>query len=52
MFPIFRYDRQKQTLKEIQNTQYVACMNPAAGSFVINPRLQVKFPSTFLVVLI
>ncbi|XP_023819910.1 dynein heavy chain 11, axonemal [Oryzias latipes] len=46
------YDRQKQTLKEIQNTQYVACMNPAAGSFVINPRLQrhfsvfaVNFPS-------
>ncbi|KAM4735000.1 dynein axonemal heavy chain 11 [Anableps anableps] len=46
------YCRQKLTLKEVQNTQYVACMNPAAGSFVINPRLQrhfsvfaVNFPS-------
>ncbi|TKS81941.1 Dynein heavy chain 17, axonemal [Collichthys lucidus] len=34
------YDRQKLTLKEIHNTQYVACMNPTAGSFNINPRLQ------------
>ncbi|KAM3614782.1 uncharacterized protein V6R79_018954 [Siganus canaliculatus] len=47
------YDRQKLTLKEIQNTQYVACMNPTAGSFSINPRLQrhfsvfaVNFPSS------
>ncbi|XP_061574307.1 dynein axonemal heavy chain 11 [Cololabis saira] len=47
------YGRQKLTLKEIQNTQYVACMNPTAGSFIINPRLQrhfsvfaVNFPST------
>nr|XP_019948992.1 PREDICTED: dynein heavy chain 11, axonemal [Paralichthys olivaceus] len=46
------YDRQKLTLKEIHNTQYVACMNPTAGSFKINPRLQrhfsvfaVNFPS-------
>ncbi|XP_043973511.1 dynein axonemal heavy chain 11 isoform X1 [Gambusia affinis] len=46
------YCRQKLTLKEVQNTQYVACMNPAAGSFIINPRLQrhfsvfaVNFPS-------
>uniref|UniRef100_A0A8D3CJW0 Dynein axonemal heavy chain 11 n=1 Tax=Scophthalmus maximus TaxID=52904 RepID=A0A8D3CJW0_SCOMX len=46
------YDRQKLTLKEIHNTQYVACMNPTAGSFNINPRLQrhfsvfaVNFPS-------
>nr|XP_054596285.1 dynein axonemal heavy chain 11 [Nothobranchius furzeri] len=44
--------RQKLTLKEVQNTQYVACMNPTAGSFNINPRLQrhfsvfaVNFPS-------
>lgn len=35
------YDRQKLTLKEIHNTQYVACMNPTAGTFIINPRLQV-----------
>ncbi|KAI3360460.1 hypothetical protein L3Q82_002355 [Scortum barcoo] len=47
------YDRQKLTLKEIHNTQYVACMNPTAGSFSINPRLQrhfsvfaVNFPSS------
>uniref|UniRef100_A0A3P8V3P1 Dynein axonemal heavy chain 11 n=1 Tax=Cynoglossus semilaevis TaxID=244447 RepID=A0A3P8V3P1_CYNSE len=46
------FDRQKLTLKEIHNTQYVACMNPTAGSFSINPRLQrhfsvfaVNFPS-------
>ena len=37
------YDRQKQTLKEIHNVQYVACMNPTAGSFTINPRLQRHF---------
>ncbi|XP_054638441.1 dynein axonemal heavy chain 11 isoform X2 [Dunckerocampus dactyliophorus] len=47
------YDRQKWSLKEIHNTQYVACMNPTAGSFNINPRLQrhftvlaVNFPSS------
>ncbi|XP_068180103.1 dynein axonemal heavy chain 11 [Antennarius striatus] len=46
------YDRQKLTLKDIHNTQYVACMNPTAGSYNINPRLQrhfsvfaVNFPS-------
>ncbi|XP_070822029.1 dynein axonemal heavy chain 11 [Chaetodon trifascialis] len=42
------YDRQKLTLKEIHNTQYVACMNPTAGSFNINPRLQRHF-SVFVV---
>ena len=47
------YDRQKLQLKEIRNVQYVACMNPTAGSFTINPRLQrhfsvfaVSFPGT------
>ncbi|KAK7886266.1 hypothetical protein WMY93_025887 [Mugilogobius chulae] len=47
------YDRQKLTLKEIHNTQYIACMNPTAGSFNVNPRLQrhfsvftVNFPSS------
>ncbi|XP_028280327.1 dynein heavy chain 11, axonemal isoform X1 [Parambassis ranga] len=47
------YDRQNLNLKEINNTQYVACMNPTAGSFTINPRLQrhfsvfaVNFPSS------
>jgi dynein heavy chain, axonemal len=38
-----RYDRTKLTLKEISNTQYVAVMNPTAGSFIINPRLQRLF---------
>uniref|UniRef100_A0A7M4FBW4 Dynein axonemal heavy chain 11 n=1 Tax=Crocodylus porosus TaxID=8502 RepID=A0A7M4FBW4_CROPO len=37
------YDRQKLTVKEIHNCQYVACMNPTAGSFTINPRLQRHF---------
>ncbi|KAL8165286.1 UNVERIFIED_CONTAM: hypothetical protein K2H54_038489 [Gekko kuhli] len=34
------YDRQKLSVKEIHNCQYVACMNPTVGSFTINPRLQ------------
>ncbi len=37
------YDRTKLMLKEIHNVQYVACMNPTAGSFTINPRLQRHF---------
>ena len=37
------YDRTKLTLKEIHNVQYVACMNPTAGSFTINSRLQRHF---------
>lgn len=37
------YDRQKLILKEIQNVQYVASMNPTAGSFTINTRLQRHF---------
>lgn len=36
-----RYDRNKLVLKEVHNVQYVSCMNPTAGSFTINPRLQV-----------
>ncbi|KAM9308794.1 LOW QUALITY PROTEIN: dynein axonemal heavy chain 11 [Gastrophryne carolinensis] len=46
------YERQKMSLKEVYNCQYVACMNPTAGSFTINRRLQrhftvfaVNFPS-------
>lgn len=38
-----RYDRNKLSLKEIHNCQYVSCMNPTAGSFTINPRLQRHF---------
>ena len=37
------YDRNKLTLKNIENVQYVSAMNPAAGSFFINPRLQRHF---------
>jgi dynein heavy chain len=37
------YDRQKLTLKEVVKVQYVACMNPTAGSFTVNPRLQRHF---------
>jgi dynein heavy chain len=33
------YDRQKMTIKIIKNCQYLACMNPSAGSFSVNPRL-------------
>lgn len=36
------YDRNKLTMKEVHNTLYVACMNPTAGSFSVNPRLQVR----------
>jgi hypothetical protein len=31
--------------KSIQDCQYIACMNPTAGSFTINPRLQRHFVS-------
>ncbi|XP_061666302.1 dynein heavy chain 9, axonemal isoform X2 [Syngnathoides biaculeatus] len=37
------YDRNKLLLKEIQRVQYVSCLNPTAGSFTINPRLQRHF---------
>ncbi|KAL7890701.1 hypothetical protein AOLI_G00001770 [Acnodon oligacanthus] len=47
------YDRQRLVLKEIHNCQYITCMNPTAGSFSVNPRLQrhfsvfaVHFPGT------
>lgn len=39
----FRYDRQKLTLKDIANCMFVSCMNPTAGSFTIDPRLQRHF---------
>ncbi len=37
------YDRQKLSLKEIHNCQYVSAMNPTAGSFTIDTRLQRHF---------
>ena len=42
-----RYDRQKLSLKEIHNVQYVACMNPTSGSFTISSRLQVGWAEAF-----
>ena len=37
------YDRNKMQLKDIINTLKYACMNPTAGSFFVNPRLQRHF---------
>eukprot|EP00968_Pinguiococcus_pyrenoidosus_P000337 scaffold23_cov268-Pinguiococcus_pyrenoidosus.AAC.7 len=34
------YDLAKLTSKTISNSQVVSCMNPTAGSFEVNPRLQ------------
>ena len=42
------YDPVKLTLKSVIDCQYMACMNPTAGSFLVNPRLQRHF-STFAV---
>ena len=43
VFFLYRYDRQKLTPKEIQNVQYIACMNPSSGSSTIDPRLHRHF---------
>lgn len=37
------YELTKMTLKNISKTQVVSCLNPTAGSFVVNPRLQRLF---------
>ncbi|KAK9886617.1 hypothetical protein WA026_017539 [Henosepilachna vigintioctopunctata] len=37
------YDRQKLVLKDIQNVQFISSMNPNAGSFTIDTRLQRHF---------
>eukprot|EP00928_Gymnodinium_smaydae_P048229 TRINITY_DN3222_c2_g1_i2.p1 TRINITY_DN3222_c2_g1~~TRINITY_DN3222_c2_g1_i2.p1 ORF type:complete len:2601 (+),score=892.36 TRINITY_DN3222_c2_g1_i2:138-7940(+) len=37
------WDRNKITVKDIGNTQYLTCMNPTAGSFIVNQRLQRHF---------
>eukprot|EP00931_Biecheleriopsis_adriatica_P017411 TRINITY_DN1250_c0_g1_i8.p1 TRINITY_DN1250_c0_g1~~TRINITY_DN1250_c0_g1_i8.p1 ORF type:complete len:2173 (-),score=601.12 TRINITY_DN1250_c0_g1_i8:164-6553(-) len=37
------WDRSKITVKDIGNTQYLCCMNPTAGSFIVNQRLQRHF---------
>ena len=33
----------KVVMKEVADTQYVACMNPTAGSFHVTPRMQRHF---------
>lgn len=43
-----RFDKHKVLQKEVGNTQYVACLNPTAGSFFITPRMQRHF-ATFAV---
>lgn len=43
-----RYDKARIAAKEIMHTGYVACMDPAAGSGCITPRLQRHF-ATFAV---
>ena len=47
MISIFLRDVQnlqvKVVMKEVANTQYIACMNPTAGSFHITPRMQRHF---------
>lgn len=40
------YDLHKLTIKKVDNCQYIAALNPTAGSFQVNPRLQRHF-STF-----
>lgn len=42
------YDTQKLALKQVDDCQYVSALNPTAGSFSINPRLQRHF-STFAI---
>lgn len=37
------YDRSKLSLRDIHNCQFAVCMNPTAGSFCIDPRLQRHF---------
>jgi len=39
------YDMNKLSQKVLLNTQYLAAMNPTAGSFIVNPRLQRCFAS-------
>ena len=36
-------DRIKLTWKNILNCQWISCMNPTAGCFYVNPRLQLRF---------
>ena len=42
------FDLNKLTQKVLLNTQYLSAMNPTAGSFIVNPRLQRLF-ATFAI---
>ena len=42
------YDLSKLSPKVLLNTQYLSAMNPTAGSFIVNPRLQRRF-NTFAI---
>jgi dynein heavy chain len=42
------YDQQKLALKNVDDCHYIAALNPTAGSFAVDPRLQRHF-STFAV---
>ena len=44
----FWYDRTKLTVNEVHDIQFAACMNPAVGSYTVDPRLQARF-ATFSV---
>ncbi len=46
----FWFDRVKLQQKVVQHCQYVAALNPAAGSFVIDPRLQVRDVASITVI--
>jgi len=39
------YDPNKLSLKSVVSCQYITALNPTAGSFVVNPRLQRHFTS-------
>ena len=42
------YDLNKLSAKVLLDTQYITAMNPTAGSFIVNPRLQ-RLMSTFAI---
>jgi dynein heavy chain, axonemal len=39
----FWFDRQKLVVNEVRDIQFVSCMNPAVGSYLVDPRLQAGF---------
>ena len=39
----FWFDRDKLIINEVSDVQYVACMNPSVGSYMVDPRFQAGF---------